>query len=117
METIKKKLDELNHLVLQGNALVAFDKFYHPEVVMQENDQPPTIGKQENRAREQSFYNNISEFRGADVLAMAVNDNVSFVIWKYDYTHREWGVRNYTQVSVQHWQNGLIIKEHFFYGN
>lgn len=53
----------------------------------------------------------------AQVVTMAVNGDVSFVLWKYDYTHREWGVRNYTQVSVQHWQDGLIIREQFFYGN
>ncbi|MBS1556084.1 MAG: nuclear transport factor 2 family protein [Bacteroidetes bacterium] len=117
METVQKKLEELNQLVLQGKALEAFDKFYHPQVVMQENEQSPTVGKQANRLREEAFFNSISEFRGANVLAQAVNGNVSFVTWKYDYTHREWGVRNYTQVSVQHWQDGLIIKEQFFYGN
>lgn len=51
------------------------------------------------------------------VLCLAVNGNTSFVIWKYDYTHKEWGARNYTQVSVQHWKDGKIIKEQFFYGN
>ena len=117
METIKKKLEELNQLVLEGKALQAFEQFYHQDVVMQENQQPPTIGKQANRTREQYFLNNVNEFRSANVLAMAESGNVSFVIWKYDYTHREWGVRNYTQVSVQHWQEGLIIKEQFFYGN
>jgi hypothetical protein len=117
MNTIEKKLEELNLMVTQGKALEAFGQFYHPEVVMQENEQSPTMGKQANRTREESFFSNISEFRGAEVLGMAVSDNVSFVIWKYDYTHREWGVRNYTQVSVQHWQDGLIIKEQFFYGS
>jgi hypothetical protein len=117
MDALWKKLGELNQLVLQGKAMEAFETFYHPKVIMQENEQPPTVGKNANRTREQSFFHSISEFRSADVLGMAVNNNVSFVIWKYDYTHREWGVRNYTQVSVQHWQDGLIIKEQFFYGN
>jgi hypothetical protein len=117
MSTIEKKLKELNLMVKQGKALEAFEQFYHSEVVMQENELSPTMGKQANRTREESFHSNISEFREAEVLGMAVGNNVSFVIWKYDYTHREWGVRNYTQVSVQHWQDGLIIKEQFFYGN
>lgn len=117
METIRKKLKELNQLVLKGKPLEAFELFYHQEVVMQENEQPPTIGKPANRIREQSFFSNVTEFRSADVLATAVDGNVSFVVWKYDYTHREWGVRNYTQVSVQYWQEGWIIKEQFFYGN
>ncbi len=117
METIQQKLEELNQLVLQGRALEAFDKFYHPQVAMQENEQAPTIGKVANRSREEEFFNNVTEFRTAAVIVMAVNQNVSFVVWKYDYTHRQWGVRNYTQVSVQRWQDGQIIHEQFFYGN
>jgi hypothetical protein len=39
------------------------------------------------------------------------------VIWKYDYTHKEWGTRDYTQVSVQHWKDGKIIHEQFIYQN
>jgi hypothetical protein len=37
------------------------------------------------------------------------------VEWHYDYTHAEWGERNYTQVSVQEWQDGQIVKEKFYY--
>jgi hypothetical protein len=46
-----------------------------------------------------------------------VGDNLSFVIWQYDYTHKEWGARNYTQVSVQEWLDGKIVKEKFIYSN
>jgi hypothetical protein len=52
-----------------------------------------------------------------EVLGMAVNEDKTFVIWKYDYTHKLWGVRNYTQVSVQQWKDDLIVHEQFFYGN
>jgi len=117
MNTIKEKLAELNQLVLSGKSLEAFDKFYHKDVLMQENENAPTIGKDANRRREEEFYSLVTEFRGADVRGIAVGDNLSTVIWHYDYTHKEWGVRNYTQVSVQHWRDGLIVKEQFFYGN
>src|SRR5688500_12901717 len=117
METLKEKITELNNLVLEGKALEAFDKFYHPDVVMQENENHPTVGKEANRKREIEFLNNISEFRGAEVKGVALADDISTVIWHYDYTHKDWGIRNYTQVSVQHWQDGLIIKEQFLYTN
>jgi len=41
----------------------------------------------------------------------------SMVQWHVDYTHKDWGVRNYKQVSVQDWKDGRIIKEQFFYGS
>jgi hypothetical protein len=114
---IQEKLHELNNMILSGKAMDAFDRFYHPEVIMQENENLPTIGKEENRKREESFFANVTEFRAAEVKGITFGDNLSTVIWKYDYTHNEWGIRNYTQVSVQHWKDGLIIKEQFFYGN
>jgi len=117
MNTIKEKITELNQLVLGGKSLEAFDKFYHNDVQMQENENVPTVGKPANRKREEEFFSNISEFRGAEVRGITLGENLSTVIWHYDYTHKEWGTRNYTQVSVQHWKDGLIIKEQFFYAN
>jgi hypothetical protein len=117
MNTLKEKITELNNLVLSGKAMDAFEKFYHPDVVMQENGNPPTLSKDANRKRELEFFDSITEFRDAEVKGVALGDNLSTVIWQYDYTHRVWGIRKYTQVSVQHWQDGLIIKEQFFYGN
>lgn len=117
MNTIEQKITELNQLVLSGKMIEAFEKFYHDDVQMQENTRLPVVGKEANRKRELEFLNNISEFRSASVQGVAASDNISFVIWSYDYTHKEWGEKKYTQVSVQHWKDGQIIKEHFFYGN
>ena len=58
----------------------------------------------------------VTEFRGMELLNVAVGENVTMTHWKYDYTHRDWGVRNYTQVSVQEWKDGKIVKEQFIYG-
>jgi hypothetical protein len=117
MKEINERINHLNQLILDGKLLDAFEIYYDNEVAMQENELHPVIGKEQNRKREKEFLDNITEFRGAKVLNVAAGDDVSFVTWHFDYTHKEWGVRNYTQVSVQQWKNGKIIKEQFFYGN
>lgn len=117
MQTIKEKINHLNQLILEGKAMDGFELYYDDEVVMQENELAPTKGKAANRERELNFFGSITEFRGAKALDVAVGENVSYVKWHFDYTHQDWGVRNYTQVSVQHWKDGKIIKEQFFYGN
>jgi hypothetical protein len=114
---IENSLKDLNGLVMEGKLIDAFDKYYHDEVEMQENEMPPTVSKEINRQREIEFLNSITEFRNAEVRAVAVGDNISFVIWDYDYSHKEWGVRKYRQVSVQEWHEGKIIKERFIYTN
>lgn len=52
MNNIKEQLAELNQMVLAGKSLEAFERFYHNDVLMQENDTTPTIGKEANRLRE-----------------------------------------------------------------
>ncbi len=117
MQNITENLNNLNALVLSGKMLDAFEQYYHDDVVMQENNAEPTVGKEKNRERETEFLSKITEFRGASVSHIAVGDNVSYATWQYDYTHADWGERNYTQVSVQHWKDGKIIREQFLYNN
>lgn len=116
MTTLFQKITDLNDLVLQGKALEAFDAYYDDNVIMQENENAPTIGKDANRKREEEFFSSIVEFRGAKPLKVTVGENTTMVQWQYDYTHKDWGLRNYTQVSVQEWKDGKIVKEQFFYG-
>ena len=117
MKDLKEKLIKLNELIQQGRLVEGIDQFYHDEVIMQENESTPTLGKAANREREQKFLNDVMEFRKGEVLGIAIGEGLSTVIWHFDYTHREWGVRNYKQVSVQRWKDGLIIHEQFFYGS
>ncbi len=116
-QLIQEALNDLNRLVLEGKALEAFDHYYHDDVVMQENENIPTQGKAANRKREVEFYSAVKEFRGATVKKIAIGENLSMAEWHYDYTHKDWGVRNYTQISVQQWKDGKIIHEKFYYAN
>jgi ketosteroid isomerase-like protein len=114
---LKELVTDLNSMILQGNALEAFEKYYAEDVVMQENELPPTIGKDANREREKEFFSKVVEFRGADVKAVAIGDGVSMVEWFFDYTHKDWGRRTYHQVAVQRWKDGKIVHERFYYGS
>lgn len=107
---------EIKTLVLQGKAMEAFEKYYSDDVVMQENEQPATVGKAANRAREIEFFAKVTEFRGAEVKAVAYGEDVIISEWFIDYTHSEWGKVTHDQVSVQRWKDGKVIHERFYYG-
>ena len=115
MSSLLEKINDLNQLVLQGKVMEAFETYYHESVVMQENESEPTVGKEANRQREEEFSRNLLEFRSARPLKVVTGEHISMVEWHYDFTHKEWGVRNYKQVSVQEWKDGKIIKEKFYY--
>ena len=117
MKDLKTLVDELNQMILEGKILDAFEKFYAEDVVMQDNDFPQRVGKELNRQYENDFVNGLTEFRGAKVVNTLISDGIAVVEWWFDYTHKDFGTRNYTQVAVQRWKNGQIVEEKFYYNN
>ncbi len=113
---IKQKVAKLNEMILNGQALEAFEEFYHPDVKMSENGQDVRAGKDDCRDFEKEFFSNITAFNGAEVKNVAFGDNVSMVEMFMDYEHKEWGHKKFTQVAVQEWKDGLIINETFYHG-
>ena len=112
-------VEDLNQMILNGQLLEAHDKHYADDVIQQENEMAPTVGKAANRKREEQFLADVTEFRGADVKAVAVDpkNDTTIVEWFFDYDHREWGTRRYHQTAVQRWRGEQIVHERFYYGN
>lgn len=115
MATVKENVEGLNHMILKGEILDAFDKFYSEDVVMQENVSDPVSGKAANRINEEAFVNGMTAFRGAEVKNVIINDAIAIIQWHFDYDHKDWGTRNYDQVSVQRWDGDQIVYEKFYY--
>jgi ketosteroid isomerase-like protein len=112
---IKEKIEDLIKLMLSGKQMDAFEKYYHEDVVMQENSKPPMVGKSANRERELQGMQMIEAFHGAHVNAVAVGDNVTTVEWEFDVTYKGAPRMKMCQVAVQRWKDGQIIQERFYY--
>ena len=117
MSDLRTNVDQLNQMILEGKILDAFDKFYAEDVVMQDNNYPAREGKALNRQYEEAFVGGLTEFRGAKVVNTLISDDLAVVEWWFDYTHKDYGVRNYTQLAVQRWKNGQIVEGKFYYNN
>lgn len=113
--TITRLDRELNDAVLEGRILEAFEQFYAPGIVMQENNRPATVGKDANREREQRFVESIEQFHHGALLGSAVHGDLSFSEWLMDVTFKG-GVRaKLEQVAVRRWHNGQVVSERFYY--
>lgn len=117
MAKLLEILCDLNDLILQGKLLEAFDKYYHDDVVIHESENLFTLGKSTSRKRIEAFFLLIIEFRLAKPLNVTIGEGISMVEWYFDYTHESLGVQNYTQISVQEWKEGLIIRERNYYNS
>lgn len=114
---LKENVKELNQMILGGQILEAFEKFYHEDVVMQENETEPRKGKDANREYEKQFVNSVEAWHDAKVKDVAVNedDNVAMTVFYMDLTFKGGQRAKREQVSVQHWEDGKIKKEKFYY--
>lgn len=113
----KVQAEELNNLILEGKILDAFEKFYADDVVMQENNNEPVAGKSINLEREKEFFGKISEVKNVELKSTAYGENTTMAEWAFHFIHKEFGELKMNQVTVQHWKDGKIINERFYYSN
>lgn len=115
MPNIQELDTKLNDAILSGKALEAFDELYADDIVMQENTEPPYVGKDFNRKREIEFFSSIERFHDGRVLASAVNGDVSFSEWEMDVTLKGVGRIKMNQAAVRRWKDGKIVHERFYH--
>ena len=106
---------ELNQMILSGNAMEAFDKFYADDVVMQENSEEPVSGKAANRKREEEFFASIEEFHGAKLLGSGVGGDTGYSEWMWDVTLKGVGRVKMEQVAARRWRDDKVVSERFYY--
>lgn len=105
---------ELNRMLLDGEALAAFEAFYADDVVMQENSDPPVAGKAANRQREQDLLGSLAAFE-AELLGGAVGDDLTYSEWIYTFTFRNGNRQRLHEVSARRWCDGKVIHERFYF--
>ena len=115
MPNVKQLDDQLNAMILSGKAMEGFEQFYAEDVVMRENEKPPTTGKAANRDRELAFFASLEAFHNGAVKASAVGDDVSFGEWEMDVTFKGGSRTTMRQASVRRWKDGKIVHEKFYY--
>ncbi|HEY6990533.1 MAG TPA: nuclear transport factor 2 family protein [Bryobacteraceae bacterium] len=106
---------QLNEQITKGDILAAFDQFYAEDVSMQENSEPPFVGKAANRKREEEFVTSVQEIHSVKLLSSAVNGDVSFSEWEFDATYKGGTRIKLSEVAVRRWKNGQVAQERFYY--
>ena len=106
---------EVNELIAQGKAMEAFERFYADDVSMQENSEPPMVGKDANRARELEFFGSIEKVNAFSLLSQAAEGDIGFSEWHMDVVLKNGYAMKTTQAARRTWKDGKIVAERFFY--
>jgi len=113
-----KNARELYQMIYSGKSMEGYEKFYHPDVIMQEIGEAPRNGKDVNREYKEKILSMIKEFNGGDVIAITSNEaeNKTMVESWMELTFYDDAPRiKIEQVAVQTWKDGQIIKEVFYH--
>ncbi|MCA9494262.1 MAG: nuclear transport factor 2 family protein [Myxococcales bacterium] len=114
-ETNRRHLVELLEGLSTGRLMEVFEKFYADDVVMMENGEPDParVGKAGNRTYEQYFADK-AEWHGAKMGPVIVDgDHSAYEMWMDFTIDGQRVVRS--QVAMQWWKDGQIVKEIFYY--
>jgi ketosteroid isomerase-like protein len=116
-DRIAARVRELLSYVQQGRIVDAMYEFYAPEVTMQENNNPPTVGLEANVEREKKFVASVRQWKRFDVNAVAVDParGVAFVQSELEFEGVDGKSYRTDQVAVQTWRDGKIVNEKFYY--
>lgn len=111
----RELVDDLIRHTIEARFVEAMEKFYHEDVIMQENCMPPRVGRAASIARQivaRAQVGAIHEIKAGVVL---IEGNRVAIEW-----HAEWSMPDATRVRVeevalQQWKGDRIIHERFFY--
>jgi ketosteroid isomerase-like protein len=111
----RERVQELVGYVQAGRIPEAIERFYADGATMQENRQPPTVGKAANLAREWAFGNSVERWHEVTARSIAVEGDQVLIEWVFEYTTREGQRIRMEEVAQQTWRDGKIVRERFFY--
>lgn len=120
--SITDSVNDLIQTMKAGDILGAFEKHYDDSVVMQENNEPPTEGKDANREREKQFVAGVKDFKSLWIDNVAVDEDSSgsagtaFIEYGFNFINTDDQDVTYQQIARQTWKDGKVTSERFYHG-
>ena len=114
-EAPKAAVEDLIAKVVGGKALEAFDRDDADDVTMQENEQPPRVGKAACRSFEEDFLSKIKAVRTYVCDGYVISGNRRSLFTASMPIMPNGGTLNMSEVAVQEWSNGKVVREKFVY--
>ena len=114
---LQDRLEDLFSYIREGRILDAINEFYAEDAVMQENNLPPTAGREANLEREKLFLSTVKEWKRFEVTAKGVGEDVTFYETVMDWVTTDGTPVHVEQVVVAKWRNGKIIHERYYHNS
>lgn len=101
---------------VESNAHVeAIQEFYAENASMQENNEPPRVGRDRLVAHEQRALAMAASVTSQCVRPVLVNGDHVVIRWIFEFTGKDRSKRRIEELAWQRWDGERIAQEQFFY--
>jgi hypothetical protein len=111
----RERVQAFISLVERGEYVLAIEDFYHPQASMQENGQPPRVGRQTLIEHERAFLASLKGMRTRRVETLLVDGDHVVVNWVFEMTGQDGKMRTLDELALQVWDGDRIETERFYY--
>ena len=114
-QQIENALIDLKELLGNGQFLEAMDKYLADDVVLQEANNEPKVGKDVCIAAEKELLATVTEFKGYDIKHYAIQGDTSYYEAVMEFVTNDGVSHRFEQINRTIWKDGKIINERYFH--
>jgi ketosteroid isomerase-like protein len=111
----RERVQDFISLVERGEYVKAIEDFYHPDASMQENGEPPRMGRQTLVEHERAVLASLMGMRTRRVETYLVDGDRVVINWVFEMTGQDGKVRTLDELALQTWSGDRIARERFFF--
>ena len=102
-------------LVEKAQFVEAIEQFYHPHASMQENQDPPRVGRDLLVAEERATMARFQAMSTHPVETLLVDGDQVVIRWRFEFTPPQGPPIVLEELALQRWEGERIAEERFFY--
>ena len=113
---LAKIVTEYSLLLEKGDNISVIDLYYADDMQQVENDEPPTIGKAAIKTREEMNLYGVNSFE-QKIVSLVIDEAKSMVMGEMliFFDSKKYGSKKLFEAFIQHWKDGKIVYQKFYY--
>ncbi len=108
-------LDKFIARVEENAHAEAIEEFYTENSSMQENQQPPRVGRDLHAAHERTVFSRVKSAESKCIQPVFRNGDRVVIRWKFHFEWLNGTITDMEELAYQRWDGELIAEETFFY--
>jgi hypothetical protein len=109
------RIEDFVARVERGEFLEAIAEFYSAEATMQENGEPPRVGREALLANERRVIAAFEKVNARCVQPVFVSGDQVVIRWLFEFSTGDGRAIRLEELALQRWQGDRIVEERFFY--